>query len=144
MMVMCLVHYAQQAPQEPHTLGRCPWTCTMSWKHSFHHSIHFIRSTGISNSYGDPWAHLCAPTPTGSTTDLLLGEQGATPLSIIFRGFYSSLWNFKILLGLWRAPRHVHIIIWPPCEAYLFHLWASLVGLSPIGVLFAHYFISRG
>ena len=108
----------QQTPQEPQILGRYPRTCTMSWQCSFHHSSPFRGSTRIFDSYGDPWGHLCAPTPTGSTTCLLLGEQGATLLSVIFWRVYSSIWHFRILLGLLEGPTTCAYYYSTPYEAY--------------------------
>ena len=119
-MMMCLVHYAQQAPHEPHTLGRYPKTCTMSWKRSLHHSSPCIGSTGIFDSYGDPWGHWNAPTLIGSTTSILLAEQGATPLSIIFWGVYSSLWHFYILSGILEGPTTCTYYYLTSWEAYYF------------------------
>ena len=108
-----LEHFRCYQKLTPHTFGKCPRTYTTSWEHSFTHSDPCKGSTSIFDSYGDPWRHLCALRPTRNTIGLLLGEQGAIPLSIIFRGICSSIWHFRTLLGLWRAPQHVHIIIRP-------------------------------
>ena len=126
-----ILHYAQQAPQEHYTLGRCPRTCTMTWQHSLHHLSPHRWSTGILDTYEDWGGHWCGPTPIGSTTGLL-GEQGASPLSNTFWGVYSSLWHLWTSLGLLEDPTTCilhHLTSWY-LRDLLSYLWASLVGLS--------------
>ena len=149
MRMIHLVHYAQQAPQEHHTLGKCPKTCMMTWNCSFPHLGPYRWSTGIFDSYGDPWDHWCATTPIGSTTGILLGEQGATPLSITFWGVYSSLWNFWTLSGLlegpttciyyyltsWEAYYFISELVWWACHQKLVYLHIILFLGANVGSL---------
>ena len=149
MRMIHLVHYAQQAPQEHHTLGRCPRTCKMTWQRSFHHLSPCRVSIGIFDSYGDPWGHWCAPKPIGITTGLLIGEQGATPLSITFWGVYSSLWHLWTLsshlegpttctyyyLTSWEAYYFIYELVWWVCHQKLGYLHIILclgANVSPL------------
>jgi len=113
MRKMHLVHLCPASPTNAHTLGSWPWTCRLMWHHLHHHQSPCRWSTGIFDSFGDPWGYYCTPTPTRRTTGLLFGEQGANPLSITFEGPTLHYGTYGPHQASWRALWHILFTIWP-------------------------------
>ena len=114
-----------------------------------HGSIHSIIWT-LTNDLQASLTHIenqggigVPPHPMGEPQVYYLENKGSPPCQSHFEELFIILALLEIIRRF-GGPHDIHILLFDLLRGLLFHLWASLVGLSPKVRLFAHYFMFRG
>ena len=114
-----------------------------------HGSIHSIIWT-LTNDLQASLTHIenqggidVPPHPMGAPQVYYLENKGSPPCQSHFEELFIILALLEIIRRF-GGPHDIHILLFDLLRGLLFHLWASLLGLSPKVRLFAHYFMFRG